>query len=167
MRVAVIHVLMQDERAAFAQPFDDDRIRLVDLHAAERAAKAHAVADVEAAVIVDRHDDRHAEFHAGKVVVNAMARCGVHDARAVFHRDVVSVDEHALFALVGEYGLLVLVALQLGARGLEALDDHSVVPAEFLDELLDERLGHDVSAPVMGDGNIRLGRMQDDGIVGW
>ena len=62
MRVAVADVLVQQQHAAFAQPLDDMRVGLVDLHAAPGAAGSDGIALVEAPVVVDGHDQRHAEL---------------------------------------------------------------------------------------------------------
>ena len=95
-----------------------------------------------------------------------MTRSGVHDARAVFHRDVVGVDEDTLLAVVAEDRLLVLVAEKLGSSSAPTFNDLRVIPTEFLDKFLDERLGHNVGAPIVLDGNVGLVGMQDHGIVG-
>ena len=165
MRVAVIDVLMHDQHAALAEPLDDNRVGFVDFHSAERAAEPDALALVEMAVIVDRHDDRHIELHASQVVVNTMARSGVDDASTVFHSDVIGIDENAFFALVGENRLLVTVVSELGAVHLPTINDCGTFPTEFIDELLGECFGHDDGTAVVGHCDVILFWMQDDCIV--
>ena len=104
VRVAVQDLLLGHQRAAFAQPFDDDQVRFVNVEARERARLVG-----ENAVVVHRHEQRHVELQRHEVVVLTMAGSRVHRARAGVQRDVVAVDDGPLRVLadgarVGEAG---------------------------------------------------------------
>ncbi len=171
VRIGVRDVLMKDEGATLLEPLDDLRVGSVHVHAGPGAACAHAVALVEVAVVVDRHHDRDVEAHAGIVVVDAVPGSGVDDAGAIFERDVVSIDELALDALVAEDRLLVLVVAELGARHLpdravSGAGKLVVAVAELLAVLLDERLCHELAASVNDDADVLGFRMEDHGVIG-
>ena len=171
VRIAVVDVLVEDERAALAQPLDDLRVGLVDLHAGPGAARAHLVALVEATVVVNGHDHGNVELHADEVVVDAMAGSAMDDSGAVVQSDVVSVDELALDALITEDGLLVLVACQLDTGhaprlAVGAAHELDLAVAELLGILLHERACHDLRLAVMDDRDVIGLGMQDDDVVG-
>ena len=161
---------MEDERAALAQPLDDLRVGLVDLHAGPGAARAHLVALVEATVVVNGHDHGNVELHADEVVVDAMAGSAMDDSGAVVQSDVVGVDELALDALITEDGLLVLVVGQLDtghAPGLTVGPAHELdlAIAELRAVLLHEGALHDLGLAVMDDRDVVCLRVQDDDVV--
>ena len=164
-------VLVQDERVALAEPLDDLRVGLDHAHATPGAAGAQTVAPVEASVVVHRHDHGDVEVHGGEVVIDAVARSRVDDARAVVERDVVGIDELALFALVGKDGLLIPVAGEVLTRA--APDVAILLPgklpalvAEPRAAALDEGLCHDLAAAVHDDRHVVGLGMQDDGVIG-
>ena len=90
---------------AIGQPSNDLGVGLVGIKTREGAARAIGIAHIELAVVVDRHDDGQVAAHAGVVVVNAVARRGVHAAGTVLKRHVVGRDDAARNAL--KDGLLV------------------------------------------------------------
>ena len=170
MRVAVADVLVQQQRAALAQPLDDARVGLVYLESRKRPAAAQPVALVEASGVVDGHDHVDAELAPGQVVVCAVPGRRVHDARAVVERDVIRVDEAARAPGIAEDGLLVDVARKLLARapprGAEAVFHQRVLPAELLAAALGQRLGKDDRTPLVLDGHVAGLGLQDYGLVG-
>ena len=171
VRVAVVDVLVEDQRAALLEPRDDLGVGLVDLHAGPRAARAHLVAHEEAAVVVDRHDRGDAELLAGEVVVDAVAGRAVDDARAVVEGDVVGVDELARLALVAKDRLLVAVVRELLAGGapdlpVGAAHELDLAVAKLRRAALGERLGHDLGAAVVHERNVGGLGVADDGVVG-
>ena len=78
------------------------RLHLVFCHdnTTPGAAGAQTVAPVEASVVIHGHDHGDVEVHGGEVVIDAVARSRVDDARAVVERDVVGIDELALFRII-------------------------------------------------------------------
>ena len=170
VRIAVVDVLMEDKRAALAQPLDDLRVGLVDFHAGPRTARAHLVTFVEATVVVDGHDHGDVELHADKIVIDAVAGSAVDDAGAVVQGDVVGIDKLALDALVAEDGLLVLVVRQLDAGhapGLTVGAAHKLdlAIAELRAVLLHEGACHDLDLAVVDDRDVIGLGMQDDDVV--
>ena len=170
VRIAVVDVLMEDKRAALAQPLDDLRVGLVDLHTGPGAARAHLVALVEAAVVVNGHDHGNVELHADEVVVDAVPGSTMDDASAVVQGDVIGVDELALNALIAEDGLLVLVVCQLDAGhaprlAVGAAHKLDLAVAELRAVLLHEGACHDLDLVVVDDRDIVGLGMQDDDVV--
>ena len=171
VRVAMVDVLVEDERTALAQPLDDLRVGLVDLHTGPGTARAQLIAFVEAAVVIDGHDHGDIEFHADEVVVDAMPGSAMDDAGTVIQSDVVGVDELALDSLVAEDGLLILVVGQLDAGhaprlAVGAAHKLDFAIAELLAVLLHERLRHDLGLAVVDDRDVIGLGMQDDDVVG-
>ncbi len=166
----MVDVLVQDEHAALVEPLDDLGVGLVHIHAAPRAAVAERVAHIELAVVIDRHDNRDVELHAGVVVVHAMAGSAMDDAGAVFQGYVVGVDELAQLALVAEDGLLVLVAGKVGTGHcpLRAVGTQCqlVGPAEALAALLHQIACHNGCAAFNHNGHVFRGGVQDNAGVG-
>jgi len=120
MGIAVRYGHMGDEHTALAEPVDDDRIRLVDVHPGEGSSGLR-----EDAVVVDGHQHAGAVPHAGEVVVLAMAGSRMHGTGTGGELDVVAEDDDA--GGIGEYRAAVLHAQHVGA-----LDPHrlAIPPGE-------------------------------------
>ena len=143
-------------------------VGLVGVHAREGTALAQALALVEAAVVVDGHDEVLAHLvDVGVVVVGAVARSDVHDARPLVGAHVVGHDGDALLPL--EDGVRVVQAGQAlaGARPLLAAHAHELqVPPGDLAEALGELAHHDLGAALPGDGHVLGVALQGHGLVG-
>ena len=97
MRIAVVDLLLGNERTALAQKLDDVRISLIGVHAGEGAARSQAVTCVEVAIVINRHDDRQVAAHARVIVVHAMARGGMNAPGTIFKRNVIGSDDPTLY----------------------------------------------------------------------
>ena len=75
-----VAVLDEDE------PLNDLGVGLIDIHSTPRATITDALANIEFAVIVNRHNNGDIEFHASVVVVDTMARSAMYNARTIFER---------------------------------------------------------------------------------
>lgn len=69
----MIDILVKDKETLFIEPLNDLGVGLIDIHSTPRATITDALANIEFAVIVNRHNNGDIEFHASVVVVDTMA----------------------------------------------------------------------------------------------
>ena len=142
VRIAVGNLLFRDERPLFAQPFDDERVRFVDVHARKASRSVR-----EDTVVVDGHERRDVELLRDQIVVHTMAGSGMDSARTRVHGDVVAVDDATFQVLADRAGVsgsrkVFAFYEHFGARGITY--DLIVIPAgnprNRLNELFREQM---------------------------
>ncbi len=99
MRIAVRNLLLVQQRAARAQRFEDPRVRLAHLHAAD-----HRRVGTKPAIVSDRIVHRQPVAQADLVVLHAVRRGGVDQTGARFQRDVFAENQRDLTRRKGMTG---------------------------------------------------------------
>ena len=165
----MIDILVKDKETLFIEPLNDLGVGLIDIHSTPRATITDALANIEFAVIVNRHNNGDIEFHASVVVVDTMARSAMYNARTIFERYVVGIDKFTDFALVGKNRLLVLIASKIcaGHRPFATVSATSkfVVPAKTLATFLNQITGDNGGATIDNNSYVFCRRVKNDTLV--
>ena len=170
MWIAVINILMQNERTALLKPRNDLGVSLINLHARPRATGTHGIAHKEMTIIINWHYRGNAKLLACQIVVHTMTRSTVNNACTIIKCDVIGVDKLARLALIAKDRLLITIVSKLFARStpwLAILHTYKLklTIAEFLYQALGESLCHNLSLIVMDKCNVGSLWMTDHCIV--